>query len=97
MFSSNKCLLVSIDSSHIIPVAYLSLLWPIPVAAWSKVWVCGRSLAWIADSNPAGIWMSVSCECCVLSGRGLCFGLIARPEKFYRVWCVEEPKGDIMI
>jgi len=24
--------------------------------------------------------MSVSCECCVLSGRGLCIGLITRPE-----------------
>jgi hypothetical protein len=25
--------------------------------------------------------MSVSCECCVLSGRGLCVGLITRPEE----------------
>ena len=25
---------------------------PIPVAAWSKVWVCGRSFAGIAGSNP---------------------------------------------
>jgi len=32
--------------------------------------------------------MSVSCECCVLSGRGLCDGLITRPEKSYRLWCV---------
>ena len=32
--------------------------------------------------------MSVSCECCVLSGRGLCEGLIPRPEESYRVWCV---------
>jgi hypothetical protein len=27
---------------------------PIPVAAWSKVWVFGRWLAGIASSNPAG-------------------------------------------
>jgi hypothetical protein len=27
---------------------------PIPVAARSKAWVCGRSLAAIAGSNPAG-------------------------------------------
>jgi len=27
--------------------------------------------------------MSVFCECCVLSGRGLCVGLITRPEEFY--------------
>ena len=32
--------------------------------------------------------MFVCCECCVLSGRGLCDGLITRPEKSYRVWCV---------
>jgi len=34
--------------------------------------------------------MSVSCECCVLSGRGLCGGLITRPEESYRLWCVFE-------
>ena len=27
--------------------------------------------------------MSVYCECSVLSGRGLCDGLITRPEEFY--------------
>ena len=32
--------------------------------------------------------MSVSCECCVLSGRGLCFEPITSPEESYRVWCV---------
>jgi hypothetical protein len=37
---------------------------------------------------PRVAWMSVACECCVLSGRGLCDGLITRPEEFYRVWCV---------
>jgi hypothetical protein len=34
---------------------------------------------------PPGAWMSVCCECCFLSGRGLCFGLITRPEESYRV------------
>jgi hypothetical protein len=32
--------------------------------------------------------MSVCCECCVLSGRGLCDELTARPEESYRLWCV---------
>jgi hypothetical protein len=32
--------------------------------------------------------MFVSCECCVLSGRGLCDELITRPEESYRMWCV---------
>jgi hypothetical protein len=27
---------------------------------------------------PLGAWISVSCECCVLSGRGLCVGLTTR-------------------
>jgi len=37
------------------------------VATRSKAWVCGRWLAGIMCSNPAGALMSVSCECCVLS------------------------------
>ena len=39
---------------------------------------------------PPGAWMFVCCECCVLSGRGLCDGLITRPEESYRLWCVVE-------
>ena len=37
---------------------------------------------------PPGAWMSVCCECCVLSGRGLCDELITRTEESYRLWCV---------
>jgi hypothetical protein len=32
--------------------------------------------------------MFVCCECCVLSGRGLCNGLITRPKESYRLWRV---------
>ena len=32
--------------------------------------------------------MSVFCECCMLSGRGLCDGPITRPENSYRMLCV---------
>jgi len=32
--------------------------------------------------------MSVCCECCVLSGRGLCDEVITRPEESYRLRCV---------
>jgi hypothetical protein len=56
---------------------------PIPVAARSKAWVFGGSLAGIAGSSAAG-----ACECSVLSGRGLCDGPITRPEKSHRLWCV---------
>jgi len=34
---------------------------------------------------PPGAWMSVSCGCCVLSGRGLWDLLITRPEEAYPV------------
>ena len=37
---------------------------------------------------PPGAWISVCCECCVLSCRGVCDGLITRPEVSYRLWCV---------
>ena len=36
----------------------------------------------IVDSNPTG-GMNVCRECCVLSGRGLCDGLITRPDESY--------------
>ena len=36
---------------------------------------------------PTGPLTLVSCECCVLSGRGPCVGLITLPEETYRV-CV---------
>jgi len=59
----------------------------VPVAARSKAWVYGSSPAEIVGSNPTG-GKYVSCECCVLSGRGLRVGLITRPEGLYRMWCV---------
>jgi len=43
-------------------------------------------LVWIL----LGAWMSVSCDCFVLSVRCLCVGLITRPEESYRLWCVVE-------
>ena len=56
---------------------------PVPVAARSKAYVCGLSPE-IVGSNPTG-GMDVCCECCVLSGRGLCDELISRPEESYRL------------
>jgi hypothetical protein len=37
---------------------------------------------------PPGTWISVCCECCVLSGRDLYDEQITRPEESYRRWCV---------
>jgi hypothetical protein len=36
---------------------------------------------------PPLAWMFVRCECCVLSGRGLCVGLITRPAESYQEFC----------
>ena len=35
-------------------MCYQIQIWPIPVTARSKAWVCGCSLAGILGSNPAG-------------------------------------------
>ena len=32
--------------------------------------------------------MFIRCECCLLSGRGLCDEPITRPEESYRLYCV---------
>jgi hypothetical protein len=47
----------------------------------------GARLLGLRVRIPPGAWMSVSFECCLLSGRGLCVGLITRPEESYRVLC----------
>jgi hypothetical protein len=65
--------------------------------AWARHAMCESALrrrssaarllrSWVRI--PPGAWMSVCCECCVLSGRGLCDGLITRPEESYRLWGV---------
>jgi hypothetical protein len=49
---------------------------------WSSVQAAGYKPV---GSNPTGAWLFVCCECCVLSGRGLCDELITRPEESYRM------------
>jgi hypothetical protein len=51
----------------------------------AAVWLLGLRVR-----IPLEAWLSVSCECCVFSDRGLCVGLITRPEESYRVWCASE-------
>ena len=58
----------------------------IPVAVWSKVWVCGHSLAGTVGLNPAVVvWMVVSSGCCVLLGRGLCVMLVTHTTESHKV------------
>ena len=60
-------------------------LWPQGLRRWSSA-ACLLRL-WFRIPPP-GAWMFACCECCVLSGRGLCDGLITRPEESYRLWRV---------
>jgi hypothetical protein len=60
---------------------------PIEVAARSKAWACGHSLAGIAGSNHTGGHGCLSFFSAVYYV-GLCVGPITRPEESYRLWCV---------
>jgi hypothetical protein len=64
------------------------MLKPIPVAARSEAWYEAARLLGLRVRIPTGVWITVRCEYCMLSGRGLCDGPITRPEESYRVWCV---------
>jgi hypothetical protein len=60
------------------------------VFAWGReFWGCKRTGAcWDCGFESCLGHGCLSCECCVLSGRGLCDELVTRPEESYRVWCV---------
>ena len=57
---------------------------PVPVAERSEA--AGLLRLWFRILPEA--WLIFCFECCVLSGRDLCDGLITRPEESYRIWCV---------
>ena len=58
---------------------------------WPRDRTCGSTTARVLGLqvriSPAA-WMYVCCECCVVSGTGLCVGLITPPEEPCRVRCV---------
>ena len=57
--------------------------WPRGLRRWCAVAGLLRLRVWI----PPVTWLSVCCECCLLSGRVLCVELITRPEESYQVRC----------
>ena len=86
-----SCLSLPVSSVHTISLALLShshstcarseamfLQMKIAVAALSKEWLRGRSHDGMRVRILSGAWMSVSCECCVFSCRGLYDGPIFR-------------------
>ena len=88
-----NCISSQIQYTKIFNFTYnlFRILWPMCRSQWPRG-LRRRSAAarllrlWVRI--PPGAWMFVCCECCVLSGRGLCDELITRPEKSYRLWCV---------
>jgi hypothetical protein len=86
--SSKCCLFMEFPKRNFECMFYLAYYltrycWPpVPVAARSEAWVCGRSPAEIVGSNPAGA-MDICCECCFFSRRGFCHEMIIRPEESY--------------
>jgi hypothetical protein len=60
----------------------------VPVAARSMPGSAAARLMRLWVRIAPGARMSDCYECCVLSGRGLCVGLITRPEKSYQLWYV---------
>jgi hypothetical protein len=86
---SQQQFLVSTDSEYPYLVKRLSFCRSRWLRGLSRGFAAARLLGLrVRKKIPPGAWMSVSCECCLFSGRGLCVGLIARPEESYRVWCV---------
>jgi hypothetical protein len=78
------------------PSLYLNKIFvPHSIEGSRSWWSCGRRSGSAATSLLGlwvrilqGTWMSVSCECRVLSSRGPCDRLITRPEQSYRTLCV---------
>ena len=65
-----------------------SLLWRTKWPRRLERWSAAAELLGLWVRIPPGTWIPVPCACCVLSGSGLCDGLITRPEESYRLCCV---------
>ena len=55
----------------------------VPIPVWRGPAVARFLGLWVRI--PPLSWMFVYCGCCMLSGRGLCVGLIIRPKEFCRL------------
>ena len=77
--------------SEVFNLIFLALLTRFCWSQWPRGLRCGSAAArllrlWVRI--PPGPRMFVCCDCCVLSGRGLCDRLITHPEESYRLLCV---------
>ena len=83
-----KCTPIAYAATHLRRSTCNITVRSVPLAVQTRCRCAAACLLGIPDSNSAGLWMSGCCECCVLSGRVLCVGLIIRPEESYRICCV---------
>ena len=84
MFILQLLVLKFLSIYHLYRVCYGRSQWP---SGLRRRFAAARLLrSWVRI--PPGAWIFVCCECCVLSGRGLCDELVTRPEESYRMWCV---------
>jgi hypothetical protein len=84
----NFSLFISLYETSTVYTNYLSVC-VIDLSQWSRGLRRGSATARLLGLRvriPPGTWISVMSV--VLSGRGLCVGLITRPEESHRVWCV---------
>jgi hypothetical protein len=68
------------------------MYWHVRRSQWPRDLRCGSATARLLGLRvriPTKAWIIVVFGCCMMSGRGLCFGLTSRPEESYRVWCVQ--------
>ena len=72
-------------SAEHLTCAISKLAYPSGRAVWGIGLAPARYLG-LPVRIPLGACVSVCCECCVLSGRGLCDGLITRPESPVSLW-----------
>jgi len=78
---------LSILKSHLLRVLKFCFLTTVDRSQWPHLrrgYGVARLLG-LRFRIPPRSWKCVPCECCVLSGRGLCVGLITRPEESCRV------------
>ena len=92
-FHGFRALSVRIPSDSLTTLHYVKRIFacetenrPTPVAARSAA----VRLLGLRVRIPPSAWMSVSCECCLLSCRGLCDGPIPRPGGVRQSVCVSQ-------
>jgi len=82
-FNKHICLFLSLFVIRRWIIIHCRSQWPLDQRRGSA----SSRLLWLWVRIPSWEWIFVCCECCVLSGWGLYFGVITGPDESYRVYC----------